>query len=315
VCCSLAKEETAGMVGLTDKLMVVYCDTMNHLPQVELIVFGPNVTLLAWISKIISLSIWTEKHIDSRKRLPSCEEFARWQFNGNTELSATIFRHLVDKQFHFCETETLKKTLGDCGSLLKNQLKSKILPVFIDEAQLFCQSATENCLNRKFVFTNTNARQDGLLSYLVDYCAFISSGGFRLITGTGFTANVSEIIRSIAAKKEDTNHQFLVGHPLIEDPKDAIAGILAQMGLPEQFEIYLNSPMFRTLLPMRRRCFTQAASELCYAYILTRPKIRNRLIAKQYTRNSNAFSQLLLTIPYKILLMLQMILQLSNLNT
>ena len=93
------------------------------------------------------------------------------------------------------------------------------LPIFIDEAQLFCPNEHNLLSNRLTVTRYNTPRNNDLFSLILDAYKVLN-GNQLFVTGTAFSSNVLEQLHSCAAKQENDTINVMIGQNLIETIDD-----------------------------------------------------------------------------------------------
>ena len=148
---------------------------------------------------IARLSVLVQR---TSERVPSPKEFLFWQVNETTEAMESTFKALVNHSGRvkspamWADQDFLKKRMEDLYKQLIKLLGVEWLPLFNDEANVFARPLCKP--DHVIVTANGTIRSDGLLSLILQS---VSEGAPWsrapiIITGTGFTTEVSNIIQS-----------------------------------------------------------------------------------------------------------------------
>ena len=251
-----AWEERNDLEDFCDHQMAHLSYILNGLSQEELHLQGLSVFRMAMIARLSVLVQRTTIYHGIHKRLPSPKEFLSWQVNGKTATMESTFRALVDKSpAKWEDQEFLKKKVEDLHKQLIELLGVEWLPLFIDEANVLARPLAKDCV---IITANGTIRSDGLLSLMLQS---VTEGGPWsrapiILTGTGFTTEVSNIIQStgfLDDKEIPRSIYEFIGHPLVETVTDAITYLEKVITIPAELEECIRSPYFQSLFPMRRR--------------------------------------------------------------
>ena len=229
---------------------------LSSLPQEILLLSGLSYFQLSMIARLYVLIQRTTTFFSAQERLPSPKEFLAWQVNGATTMMTDAFLQLTDTSLLFENEDTLGTKMRNLYTELIKLLGVASLPLFIDEANILALPLSQD---RVVLTANGTVRPDGLLSLMLQSLTGQAPWGKVpiVLTGTGFTTEVSRIIQSSGfSQSEKTNPRMiceLIGHPLIRTSEEALKCLKAIIKVPNELERCINSPEFKFYLPMRRR--------------------------------------------------------------
>ena len=228
---------------------------LSALTQENILLIGLSYFRLAMIARLYILIQRTATFFSAQSRLPTPQEFLTWQVNGATAMMSDAFQILARTPMLFESDDYLQTKMRNLYTELICLLKVASLPLFIDEANILALP-----LEDRFVLTaNGTVRPDGLLSLMLQSLTSQAPWGDVpiVLTGTGFTTEVSKIIQSSGfSQSEKTNPRMiceLIGHPLVKTSEEAFKFLKAIIKIPNELEDCIKSPEFKFYLPMRRR--------------------------------------------------------------
>ena len=200
---------------------------------------------------------------------PSPKEFLSWQVNGMTKTMKSAYEALAGSPLRWESPKVLLTKINELHDELAALLGVTRLPLFIDEANVFALPLLKD---RIVITANGRLRPDGLLSLLLQ--SVIEEAPWDkapiLLTGTGFTTEVSIIVQSAGISKgEKTNSRpiwELVGHPLVHTPKDALEYLEKVIAVPKELKQCIESLSFRSYFPMRRRLLVAFLRDWWFEY-------------------------------------------------
>ena len=112
-------------------------------------------------------------------------------------------------------------------------------------------------LNKYTCSIHNKPRQNDLLSLIMGTFSDIKKN--RLcVTGTAFSGEVIDVLRSSVAKNDD-NIQMIVGQSLIETKEDLLVKMKSIMNVTKELAAFIDTSIDK-YLPLRRRVFSLACS-------------------------------------------------------
>ena len=247
-----------------DYLMGEVVTQLNILDQEGVFAFGVNIAILAFMSRIMFLLDYIEirRKKDDKFNI-SYSQFLQLQTNGRTQNSGKVFDTLIRARYHhfsrYFLVEKLTTLLHDLTKVLKVPEKEK-LPIFIDEAQLFCPNIRTKILEGKHTVTRfSTSRSDDIIALFLDAFRYIRNRNLTL-TGTAYSSELLQIVQSSAAK-QDRSVVAIVGQSLIETKEDLREKLETIMNITDELRKFIDTSI-QNYLPIRRRVFTRACANI-----------------------------------------------------
>ena len=239
---------------LCDRQMVCLHHRIEEYSQEDLLVKGLPCFQMAIIARLVVLIHRTEEYIASHDgKRPSPSEFTLWQVNGDTERMVSAFLRFDDEYYR--PQVYIQQELKYLAEKLADLLGVTWLPLFIDEANNYARLIADG---RVVVTRNGTIRDDGYLSLMLQ--SAIEASWMRapiILTGTGFSTEVSKIIQSAGGESDEKANprsiSEFIGHPLVENGKEVKELLGKVITVPSNMKECIDSPRFQSYLPMRRR--------------------------------------------------------------